>query len=203
MTDVQLTTWLDETRAAAATPEHAWDRRAIDWPLSSNSVVVEVGGYKGRWALQIAEKYNAYLYVFEPQPWAAEVCRALLGDRATVLNYGLGVEDAALPMRAWETDGCSFVKGGDGPTGWMHEIGRAFEELGIARVDLMLVNIEGYEYTLLPHMFDRGIHPRRLMVQFHDYADPTGTHRRAIEQRIAGRYRLAWDYGTLTAWEAL
>ena len=200
MTSDHLTTWVAETRHAAAHPEHEWDKRALDWPLTPESVVVEVGGYKGRWALQIASRYQPRLYVFEPQPWAADVCRTVLGESATVLNYGLGVRDGALPMGAWGSDGCSFVTAGD-TMGQLHEIGAAFRDLSIDRIDLMLVNIEGYEYALLPHMFDRGISPDRLMVQFHDHADPTGAGRRAIDARMVERYQVAWEYWALTAWE--
>lgn len=202
MTD-QLTTWVSETRDAASRFDHVWDWRAIDWPLDFSSVVVEVGGYKGRWALQIAERYHPRLFVFEPQPWACNVCRAVLGNRAQVYNVALGDQDGTFPMGDWEGDGCSFVKPGAGE-GQMREIGGMLDQCLIRhRIDLMLVNIEGYEYTLLPHMFDQGIYPERLMVQFHKFADPEEHGARAIQQRMTGRYRLAWDYGVLTAWERL
>lgn len=200
MTTDQLTAWASETRAAAAYPEHVWDEKAIDWPLTTDSVVVEVGGYKGRWALQIAERYQPKLFVFEPQPWAYEVCRQVLKDSAEVLNYALGVSSGQAEMGEWETDGCSLVKPGGVPV-WVHEIGAAFRDLGITTVDLMLVNIEGYEYILLPHMFDQGIYPIRLIVQFHEFADPHGEGRRAIQSRMRGLYRRVWDYPELTAWE--
>lgn len=202
-----MTTHVEETIAAAAHIEHEWDKRALDWPLTSESVVVEVGGYKGRWALQIAERYAPKLYVFEPQPWAYGVCQEVLADRATVLNYGLGVANERLAMNEWETDGCSFVKpwlpwNGIG-MGKLHEIYQAFAELGIWRVDLMLINIEGYEYTLIPHMLDQGILPQHLMVQFHTFADPSGVETGHIYERLAELgYRVAWTYGVvLTAWE--
>lgn len=191
-----------EARTAAATIDHAWDRRALDWPLTRRSVVVDVGGYKGRWAYQIATRYRPRLYVFEPQPWAHATCQALLGDAATVLNYGLGDRDGMLPMGDWETDGCSFVKPGDG-VGALREIGAAFAELKLKRIDLMLMNIEGYEYTLLPHMLSRGILPRRLMVQFHLFVDRAEQRMARIHASLAARgYREAWTYGAmLTAWE--
>lgn len=195
---------IDEARAAAANVEHAWDQKALEWPLTSKSVVVEVGGYKGRWALQIAERYNPRLFVFEPQLWAYEVCKALLGTRATVINYGLGERDGQLEMGGWETDGCSFVKNG-GERAWMHEIGQAFQELKIKRIDLMLMNIEGYEYTLLPHMFERGILPKRLMVQFHTFIDEYGVALAKIHEQMERLgYHIVWTYGVmLTAWERL
>lgn len=187
--------------------DHEWDRRAIDWPLESSSVVVEVGGYIGRWALQIAERYQPRLYVFEPQGWAAAVCREVLGERARVLEYALGTEGnddepKVVPMGEWETDGCSIVKEGhDWVT--MHEIGQAFDALNITHIDLMLMNIEGYEYTLLPHMLEQGIAPCRLMVQFHTFADPDGMRLARIYEQLAARnYHIVWTYGVvLTAWE--
>lgn len=200
-------THVADTIARAANPEHEWDRRALDWPLTQESVVVEVGGYKGRWALQIAERYQPRLYVFEPQAWAAAVCREVLGDRATVLEYALGVEGngddgIAVPMGEWETDGCSLIKPGrDWVT--MHEIGTAMRFWGLSHIDLMLINIEGYEYQLIPHMLDQGILPTRLMVQFHTFADPSGMRQATIYEKLAALgYRIAWTYGVvLTAWE--
>lgn len=191
-----------ETIAAAQRFDHPWDERAVDWPLTSASTVVEVGGYKGRWALQIAERYAPRLYVFEPQGWAYEVCKEVLGDRAMVLPYALGAENATLPMAAFETDGCTFV-GGDGPMAEMREIGEAFAELEIDHIDLMLMNIEGYEYTLIPHMIKSDVVlPQRLMVQFHTHAERLGDETSLIYAALAMLgYRVAWTYGAvLTAW---
>lgn len=193
-----------ETRAAALQLDYEWDRRAIDWSLDQESVVVEVGGYKGRWALQIAERYSPRLYVFEPQGWAYDVCCEVLKGKAVVLPYGLGVEDGYLPMGAYETDGCSFVKEyGEMTACQIKDIAAAFKDLNIAHIDLMLVNIEGYEYTLLPYMLEQAITPCRLMVQFHTFADPNGMQLARIHQMLEDRYyRVAWTYGVmLTAWD--
>jgi FkbM family methyltransferase len=199
-----MTTHAAETRDAAANIEHEWDARALDWPLTYTSIVVEIGGFKGRWALQIQERYFPKLYVFEPQAWAYAVCKEVLGKRAVVFDYALGTYDGRVTMGEWETDGCSIVKPGE-TTVPMHEIGAAFAELGLDHIDLMLINIEGYEYTLIPHMLDRGILPQRLMVQFHTFADPTGHGSIAIRSRLDRLgYTVAWTYGeVLTAWERL
>lgn len=186
-----IDTYVAQTRAAAANVEHEWDAKALDWPLTMSSVVVEVGGYTGRWALQIAERYGPRLFVFEPQTWAADICRAVLGKRASVYNVALGDQDATLPMGGYETDGCSFTKPGD-QLGQMREIGSMFAQCQITdRIDVMLMNIEGYEYTLLPYMFSQGIRPRWLMVQMHD----------TMIEHLDG-YHVLWSYGrVLTAWE--
>lgn len=200
-----MSAYADATRARAAELDHEWDRRAVEWDdIGPSSVVVEVGGYTGRWALQIAERYAPRLYVFEPQPWAAAACRAVLGERATVLDYALGTQGGACYMGEWETDGCSFIKPHDGMhEGDMVEVRAAFAALALPHIDLMLINIEGYEYTLIPHMLDKGIYPRRLMVQFHTFADPGGVATARIYERLArSGYTVLWTYGVvLTAWE--
>ena len=193
-----------EARAAAANVEHAWDRDALSWPgMPKGATVVEVGGYTGRWSLQMVERYDVRLFAFEPQPWAAATCRAVLGDRARVLAYALGDRFDILPMADWETDGCNFIEPSDGAhVAPVHEMAAAFEDLGITHVDLLLMNIEGYEYTLLPHMLDRGLLPQRLVVQFHIF-DDYGVGMGRIFDRLAGAgYRVLWTYGVvLTAWE--
>lgn len=196
-------THAEETIAAAALLEHPWDERAVDWPLNENSVVVEVGGYKGRWALQIAGRYHPRLYVFEPQPWAAQVCREVLGKRAQVLALALGTASGVGVMSEWETDGCSLIKGDAGYEVAVAEIGGAFHSLGLIHIDLMLMNIEGYEYTLIPHMIKQNIIPQRLMVQFHRFADTDGQSTATIFAALAMLgYQIAWSYGdVLTAWE--
>lgn len=195
MTD-RLPGLIAEARASAATVEHPWDAQALDWPdLTPESVVVEVGGYKGRWALQMAERYAPRLFVFEPQPWAAEVCRALLGDRAHVVQAALGDRFGPAMMGNWETDGCSLVEPGSQQV-VMIDIGTAFDQLEIGTPDLLLMNIEGYEYTLIPHMIGQDILPKRLLIQAHGDLDIL------IRQLDTAGYKVLWTYGAvLTAWE--
>jgi len=193
-----------DVRRHAAYAEHPWDCDAISWPdLPKGATVVEVGGYTGRWSLQMVERYDVRLFAFEPQPWAAATCRAVLGDRARVLAYALGDRFDILPMADWETDGCNFIEPSDGAhVAPVHEMEAAFEELGITHVDLLLMNIEGYEYTLLPHMLDRGLLPQRLVVQFHIFDDYGVGMGRIFDRMAAAGYRVLWTYGVvLTAWE--
>jgi len=200
----RLDAMVEDVRARAANPEYPWDTRALDWPLTAQSTVVEVGGYCGRWALQIARRYWPRLFVFEPQPWAFEVAQTVLGSAATVLNYGLADHDGMMAMGNWETDGCSLVNTTRSTAeGQFREVARAFKHLEIDQIDLLLMNIEGYEYTLLPYMLDKGILPKRLMVQYHLFGDPYGLIMAGHWQRLeALGYKIAWTYGImLTAWE--
>lgn len=192
----QLEQWASETRAAAANPEHEWDRRAIDWPgLNSDSVVWEIGSFKGRWALQMAQKYNPRLYCFEPQEWAFRVTSHVLRDyNATVFNFGLGEKSGRFAMGEFGTDGCSFLRNTRNvDDGVIHDIALVIRSLEIEQIDVCLINIEGYEYELVPYMLEQNILPRYLMVQFHGEALQDLVLRKLIETK----YNLYWDYGTV------
>lgn len=187
-----------------------WDIDSFNWTmLTPDSLVLEVGAYQGRWAKEICRKYNPRLYAFEPARWAYDICKAELADypNAHVFNFGLGKVNDILPMGEYETDGCSFLKNSrvQGGVGAIREIVRVFERLKIERVDLMLMNIEGYEYVLLPYMIETGLLDKvdTLMVQFHDFAADIAAHERLI-MSIEKTHKVLWDYGTtLKAWEKI
>ena len=179
-----------------------WDLRSFDWPLLPRSVIWEIGGYEGRWAREILTRYSCQMYVFEPQIWAYErLTVALAGfSTARTFDFGLGDVDAELPMGDYLTDGASFLK--DSPDsngiGRLREIAAIKRKLKVGRINLMMVNIEGYEYTLIPHMLRSRILPDYLVYQGHEFA---GRHDAALREQLARRYVPLWDYGlTLSAW---
>lgn len=192
VTPEKIDQWAHEARQAAAVFDNEWDRRAVDWDgfLTTDSIVVECGSFKGRWALQIAQRYNPFLYCFEPQGWALLTTRKVLDgySKAAAYQFGLWTHQDYFPFEKYGTDGS---------TGGLHdEIAGVFRSLGIDHVDLMMVNIEGAEYTLIPHMFANEIFPQRLAIQMHDGDEP------GLRGLIELYYTNLWDYGrVLSAWE--
>lgn len=196
---------------------HEWDERSFDWALRKDAVVVEVGGYRGRWAAEIAERYDPILHVYEPQAWAYDALYSRFnGNRRVYLyNFALGTEDAVVDMGAFGTDGASLLRDGvymedyEGSRSKMgsvtvHDAARELGALG--EIDLMLMNIEGYEYVLLPYMAKHGLlaRVRYLMVQFHEWAEEhVGVSYEATKQLIGETHDVLWDeYGrVLIAWE--
>jgi len=47
---------------------------ALDWKIDEHSIVWEIGGFEGRWAAQIQEKYNPNN---EPLPLSANSTQAV------------------------------------------------------------------------------------------------------------------------------
>ncbi len=63
----------------------------ITYPLTEDSVVFDVGGYEGRWAGSIVNKYNPHVFVFEPVKKFYEICVERFKDspKVYVNNHGL------------------------------------------------------------------------------------------------------------------
>lgn len=198
ITPEKIAQWVKETKESAERFDNEWDRLAIHWPLTSESIVFEIGSFKGRWAYQIATRYNPWLYCFEPQEWAYQVTWEVLREfkKARVFNFGLGNQSGTLKMSKAGTDGCVFSDNGEGEFS-IEDIEWMVTEPEMA-IDLCLINIEGYEYTLIPYMMQKNIKPRWLMVQCH--GNPTDYQK--LRDLLSQSYNVLWDYGTtLTAWE--
>ena len=184
-----------------------WDIKSFEWIFGEDSVVVELGGYKGRWALEIATRYNPNLFVFEPQVWAFDICKVALSPwpRTHVYNYGLGLSTGVFPMGRFETDGCSFVETDmtQAGMGEMKEIVGAFDLLKIESIDLLMMNIEGYEFQLIPYLLQTRLLSRikNLCVQFHSKFD-VGHELDFCLSILNRQFDTLWDYGTsLSGWQ--
>lgn len=185
---------------------------ALDWSLDENSLVWEIGGYEGRWAAQMVEKFNPEIHIFEPQDWAFEKLSARFWDNEKVYIYpwGLWVENANMPLHHFETDGASLLNHG-GKT-QMCEFKDIWDVLDIWKVlkeetkdiDVCLMNIEGAEFALIAYLLGADLMKRFrfFWCQFHTFADPSGDNAQKIYDGIQKTHNLIWDYyPTAVAWE--
>lgn len=165
------------------------------WPLGGtfnlapDSTIVVVGAYKGITMDLLDELYSPKrIYGFEPQPWAAQEAanRLQLKPHCQVYNAALGMTEGMFEMGEWGTDGCSLVN--TGQSAREHGLGRMMPAEtylnNIPQIDLMVMNIEGYEYSLLPYLRSKEILPRisRLAVQWHNDLAP------GMDETMMARY---------------
>lgn len=179
---------------------------ALDWPIDDLSLVWEIGGYEGRWAAQMAEKFNSTIHIFEPQDWAfSKLTRRFLdNNKVFIYPWGLWIDEAVLPMSHFETDGASLINEG----GLSRDC--AFRDVfDILKaepkdIDVGLMNIEGAEFILLPYMIGLGLMERFrfFWCQFHTFADPSGDRKGMIYNGMQRTHDIIWDfYPTAVAWE--
>jgi len=178
-------------RVASAEPEIR-DLARI-WPLCflfelpAQANIVVAGAYRGRVMALLALLYPDYVNLvgFEPQlaARAAAIERFnASGIRAMVQPFGLGESDGTFDMGEYGDEYAGFVNldpqrarmvgHTEHATGELREAVRAFDDaVGPNKIDLLLLNIEGYEWILLPHLIRAGLFSsgriRRLVLQVH------------------------------------
>lgn len=171
----------------------------LNYPLTPESTVVDLGGYVGDFAAQVHERYGCVVHVFEPVPKYFEECaRRFAGQpKVHVHPVGLGLSEGSFPISD-EADASSFFsQHGTGRS--MAEVRAAaseFDALGVPQVDLLKLNIEGGEYEVLPALIaaDWIRRIKHIQVQFHTVGSDYETARKAIRSSLAKTHTEDWCY---------
>lgn len=144
---------------------------SLNYDLTPNSTVVDLGGYTGLWAEEIIKRYNCNVYLVEPM---TEAYMTLLNKfksnpKVHILKVGAGTENTERVMYV-DKDSTSFnIETGEAINVEIRSIDRILNQWHLEEVDLLQVNIEGDEYPLLQYMIDTGIINKfkNLQIQFH------------------------------------
>lgn len=183
--------------------EHGDEDLRLKYDLDENSLVIDLGGYKGQWASDIFAMYRCRIHIFEAVPkFAARIAeRFRKNARITVHANGLAGKTERMKIKV-AADGSSVFstkefKADEGD----EEISliRAadfFEQNALKKVDLMKINIEGGEYDLLEHLLDTGLIRQivDVQIQFHDFVPNAEERMQAIQKRLEQTHRTTFQY---------
>lgn len=143
--------------------------------LSSGDVVFDVGGYRGDWADVILEKYNPYIYIFEPVPSYAERLKNKFhgNSKVKVNSFGLSDRNKMVEIGVAENASSVFNNSEDRIRIELRDVSQYIEEMGFAHISVMKINIEGGEFSLLSRLIESGFirNIEIIQVQFHDFVD--------------------------------
>lgn len=172
----------------------------LNYPLGPESVVFDLGGYKGDFAHSIHTRYGCRVFVFEPvKHYYSECVERFKGnDKIVCLNYGLSDADGSLRISN-EGDGSSIIKNNARPDSeevFVKRFDTQFAVLGVQHIDLLKINVEGAEFLILPHLIKCGLMPRieHLQVQFHSFYMGAKVLRDEIRAQIAKTHVESWNY---------
>jgi FkbM family methyltransferase len=171
---------------------------SITYPLHSDSVVFEVGGYDGTWSAKIATLYDPRIYAFEPVRTFYNGLDKRFASNPKVQAFPFGLSDRNEASEiCLSNDGSSLYKS-SGPRELiqLRDICGVLEELQISRIDLIQINIEGGEFRLLRRMLDAGVTDicANVQIQFHNVVPDAREQRQEIRSRLAKTHSLLYDY---------
>lgn len=180
--------------------DNAENTLRYEYGLNENSLVLDLGGYKGDFTYGITNKYNCKVMVFEPVPEFANAIKERFITNNKVDVYTLGLEDTdSIEKITMEGDGSSSFRLGQGEIVevFYYDVEKFFGEKGLKHVDLMKINIEGGEYNLLEKMISSDLITRvdNIQIQFHNIKEIDSKKRmRAIIKELSKTHFCTWKY---------
>lgn len=170
--------------------------RRYEYPLTRESKVLDVGGYKGTFAAQIADKYGCKVFVLEPV-FTAE-CFARLGSNANIKIAEVGLGRTKEKRKIFVREDATSVFPLEGPCTFKNieliTLKECLEMLDLNDVDLCKLNIEGQEYDVLESSYELMTKIRFLQVQFHRNVSNHQQRYEMIQRELMRTHRLAWHW---------
>lgn len=170
----------------------------LNYPLTKESVVLDVGGYTGDWADEISRRYGAKIYVFEPLPKHIAGLRERFASQnnVSIADYGLGIADGVREI-ALCGDGSGALREGNCRTQCrFRDVLDVFNEIDCEMLDLVKINIEGDEYDLLERIIDSGWITRchELQIQFHSFVPNAEERKEKLRKLMSRTHQLTYDF---------
>ena len=174
-----------------------------EYGIRPNSVVLDVGGFEGQWASDIYSRYRCTIHIFEPIPGNAARIAKRFEHNSDISVHPIAIggftRNAVLTI---DRDASSLFKSSDRCVEIPVEaFSEWYNRMGLSKIELMKINIEGAEYELLENMIETGVinYVEHIQVQFHDFIDDAERRMANITSRLrlthlpTYRYRFVWE----------
>ena len=177
----------------------------ISYPLDEDSIVFDLGGFKGKYAEQIHKKYKSNIYIFEPLPRFITLIKENFqgNDKVRVFDYGIGgktedlnlviSEDASYLISPREVEN---TEGMEIETVKIKSFKDAYDETGVDKIDLIKINVEGAEYEIMQNIFDNDLVSKidNFQIQFHNVTDDCERLLLDIREKLSETHSLDWKF---------
>jgi len=164
------------------TPQEMWERdrgdeiKIIDYPLDSNSQVIELGGFTGIWSKKIIDKFNPNLIIVEPIPQFVNELKHNFGNNPKVNIEGVAISTSNKTINLY-VKGCATSETNVVSKRVIsvdsYDINYFTSKYNLSKIDLIQINIECEEYPLIMNWIETGFlkNVKYIQVQFHTFCD--------------------------------
>jgi FkbM family methyltransferase len=145
----------------------------FEYSIIESSIIFELGAYNGGMVRQISEKFNPFIYAFEPSPtFYKPLNEEYESDKIKIFNFGLSDKNECKTLIN-SKDGSYISKSNKKnlPTENVKliKLSEFIIQNKIEFIDLININIEGSEYKVLKDLISSGVINKinHLQIQFH------------------------------------
>ena len=174
------------------------DNLRLDYALSQDSVVFDIGGYKGDWSKQIYLKYRCNIFIFEPIKEFAEKIRGVLpkSKRIKIYNFGLSNKTEIVSISVNRDSTSRFKNSGQETLCKFIDVATFIRQQKITNIDLMKINIEGEEYDLIMRLIDSNLIERieNVQVQFHSFVNNADQKMAKVQKALSKTHKPTYQY---------
>lgn len=169
----------------------------LDYDLNEDSIVFDLGGYKGQWTSDIYARFNCTIYCFEPVKSFADKIATRFSKNQKIRVYQIGLSNETKMVTISHcADGSSIMRGqGDKEINLVKAID-FIDENNIQKIDLLKINIEGGEYDLLDHIISTDFISKidNIQVQFHNFFPGAKSRMEKIQSGLSRTHYVTWQY---------
>lgn len=170
----------------------------LEYDLNDKSVVIDAGGYKGDWSNDIYNRYKCTIHIFEPVTKYYNLINKRFkdNDKIHVHKYGLSNANSVIDISLSDDSSSIHTSNGPKETITLVDISDYFDKLGINKVDLIKLNVEGEEYNILEKVIedDQLDIFTNLQIQFHRVGENYENRKQYIENKLKDKFSATYEY---------
>ena len=176
----------------------------FNYPLNENSIVFDLGGFKGDFASELYARTPCEIYIFEPiKEYQLTIKdRFKLNKMIKVFPFGLSSKTESTLIDKNGESSSVLVNNSNNKVIKSREkiqlvnIVDFINEQNIVDVDLMKINIEGAEYDVLSKLLDENklINIKYLQIQFHDLDKNSYKKKEDIRNKLRETHNCEYCY---------
>ena len=168
-----------------------------DYPLTKDSIVLDIGAYEGNWGIEINRRYGCMVWMFEPCVEFANNIRKRITNNPSIRVVNVAVDSIC----AWVPNGLKI--NGDS-TGFLNPnpvsvqtcevIGARHIIEMLGPVELLKINAESAEYGILKSLVATGYINlvRRIQVQFHTVIPKFEQELKALQESLTQTHNMTF-----------
>ena len=173
----------------------------LNYILTPDSIVFDVGAYDGSWSVDLIRHTNIHphLFVFEPlDNMCRVVVEKLRGENVIIIPAALSDANGEAQIHDYSHES-SMHRPGNRVIKTL-DVGEYIENF--PKIDLMSINVEGHEFVIVKRILDAGlIHViDNLQIQFHTFIPGAVEMRNELRARLAVTHNETYCYPFI--WES-
>ena len=175
----------------------------FDHDLNTDSIVMDLGAFKGLWAEQLNNRIKCNIYLLEPvkQFYLELENKFSMFDNIKYRQVGVSTSNISLNLPITVGDSTQIRENDSDEGELIHLV--TLEDImkfwNITHIDLLQINIEGAEYEVLENWLESETinKIKILQIQFHNFGDIDNhvSRRKNIQKKLQERgYKLKYNF---------